>query len=126
MSLVLRNDLIEQFAGAASHPALRDSILPGALEGGLHAPNLHGSNRSRYFQSILRVVVKDEALGRELVGKGFAQLLDNPPAGRMPGDIQVHNAATVVADDEEAVEHVESKRRDRKEIHRSDGLAVIT
>ncbi len=43
MSLVQRNDLVEQLAAAASHPALRDSILPGALDGGLHAPNLHGS-----------------------------------------------------------------------------------
>jgi len=31
VSFVQRNDLIEQFAAAASHPALRDSVLPGTL-----------------------------------------------------------------------------------------------
>jgi hypothetical protein len=29
VSLVQRNGLVEQFASAASHPALRDSVLPG-------------------------------------------------------------------------------------------------
>jgi len=29
VSLVQRNGLVEQFAPAASHPALRDSVLPG-------------------------------------------------------------------------------------------------
>jgi hypothetical protein len=38
----------------------------------------------------------------------------------------MQNASTVVADDEEAVEHVECKCRDREEIHRGDGFSVIT
>lgn len=107
MSLVQRNDLVEQLAPAASDPVLRNTVLPRALDGGLHARDLHGSNRSRDFQSILRVVVKDEELGRGLIREGFAHLLDNPSSGRMPRDLEVQDASTVVADDEEAVEHVE-------------------
>ena len=126
MSLVQRNDLVEQFASAASDPTLRDAVLPRALDGGLHARDLHGSNRSRDFQSILRVVVKDEELGRGLIREGFAHLLDNPSAGRMRSDIEVQNASTVVADDEEAVEYVECKCRDREEIHRGHRFSVIT
>jgi len=126
MSLVQRNDLVEQFASAASDPTLRDAVLPRALDGGLHARDLHGSNRSRDFQSILRVVVKDEELGRGLIREGFAHLLDNPSAGRMRRDIEVQNASTVVADDEEAVEYVECKCRDREEIHRGDRFSMIT
>ena len=72
VALVQRNDLVEQLAPAAADPAFRDSILPRALDGGLYAANCHGSNRSRYFQSILCVVIIDEELGRGLVGKGFA------------------------------------------------------
>ena len=75
MSLVQRNDMVEQFASAASDPTLRDAVLPRALDGGLHARDLHGSNRSRDFASILRVVVKDEELGGGLIRKGFAHLL---------------------------------------------------
>jgi hypothetical protein len=33
MSLIQRDDLIEQLAPAAADPALRDSILPRALDG---------------------------------------------------------------------------------------------
>jgi len=126
MSLVQRNDMVEQFASAASDPTLRDAVLPRALDGGWHARDLHGSNRSRDFESILRVVVNDEELGGGLIRKGFAHLLDNPIAGRMWCDLEMQNASTVVADDEEAVEHVECKCRDREEIHRGDGFSVIT
>ncbi len=72
MALVQRNDLVEQLAPATADPAFRDSVLPRALDRGLHTTNCHGSNRSRYFQSILCVVIMDEELGRGLVGKGFA------------------------------------------------------
>ena len=43
----------------------------------------------------------------------------------MPLDIEVQDAFPVVADDEEAVEHVERKRRDREEVHRRDDFTVI-
>ncbi len=71
MALVQRDDLIEQLATAATDPALRDSILPRALDRGLHATNCHGSNGSRNFQPILCVVIIDEELGRGLIGKRF-------------------------------------------------------
>src|SRR5215475_9997431 len=126
VSLVQRNGLVEQFASAASHPALRDPVLPGTLNRGLYAGDLHGSNRSRNVQPILCVVVKDEEFGRGLIGKGFAQLLCDPCARRMAGDIEMQDAATVVADNEEAIENIEGESRDREEIHRRDGFAVIT
>ena len=125
MALVQRNDLVEQIAPAAADPAFRDSILPRALDRGLHATNCHGSNRSRYFQSILCVVIIDQELGRGLVGKGFAKLLHNPTARWMTSDIEVQDASTVMANEKEAVKHAERERRDREEIHRRDGLAVI-
>jgi hypothetical protein len=33
MALVQGDDVVEQVASAASHPALRYSVLPGALDG---------------------------------------------------------------------------------------------
>ncbi len=36
MSLVQRNDLVEQFAAAASYPTFRDAVLPGTLNRGLY------------------------------------------------------------------------------------------
>ena len=43
----------------------------------------------------------------------------------MPGDIEMQDAPTTVADDEEAVEHPESDRWDREEVHRGDGFPVV-
>ena len=48
-------------------------------------------------------MVKDEELGRGLIRIGFTQLLDDPSAGRIPRNIEVQDAATVVADDKKAV-----------------------
>jgi len=44
----------------------------------------------------------------------------------MPGDVEVQHASTIMADDEEAVEHAERDRRNGKEIHGGDGFPVIT
>jgi hypothetical protein len=64
-------------------------------------------------------------LGVYSIREGFAQLLDNPSTGRMSSDIDVHNASPVMADNEKAVEHAERESRDREEIHRGDGFAMI-
>ena len=39
--------VIEQLAATASYPALGDTILPGAFEGGSHGGYLQGSNGCR-------------------------------------------------------------------------------
>jgi len=43
----------------------------------------------------------------------------------MPGDVEVQDPPTAMADYEEAMEYTEGDRRGREEIHRSDGFAVI-
>src|SRR6266849_5458679 len=43
----------------------------------------------------------------------------------MPSYVDVQDAATVMADDEKAVEHVEGKRWYREEVHRGNRLTVI-
>ena len=72
MAFVESDDVIEQIAAAASHPALGNPVLPGALDGSLLANDVHGPNRSGHVQTILGVVIKDEKLGRGLIGEGFA------------------------------------------------------
>lgn len=43
----------------------------------------------------------------------------------MPGDIEVDDARTVVADDEEAVQEVEGEGGNCKEVHGRDGFAMV-
>ena len=53
-------------------------------------------------------------------------IVGNPTARWMSTDIEVQDAATVVADDQKAVEHTEPESGDREEVHRCDRFAVIT
>ncbi|MGC2422683.1 MAG: hypothetical protein WA405_13640 [Candidatus Acidiferrales bacterium] len=51
--------------------------------------------------------------------------MNDPQTGGMPGDVEVQNAPTVMADDEETIEHAECDCRDREEVHRRDGFPMI-
>jgi hypothetical protein len=44
-------------------------------------------------------MIKDEELRRGFIGKGFAQLLHDPGASRMAGDVKVKNTPSIVAYD---------------------------
>jgi hypothetical protein len=89
MALVQGDDVIEQVAPTTANPAFRNSVLPGALDGGLEANNAHGPNRRGNYQPVLGIVIEDEKLGCRLVRKRFPQLLHNPGAGRVACDIEV-------------------------------------
>jgi hypothetical protein len=43
----------------------------------------------------------------------------------MPCDIEMQHASAIVAYNEKAIEHAESRRRNSEEIHRGDGLPMI-
>jgi len=43
----------------------------------------------------------------------------------MPGDVEVQNAPTVVVDDEKAIEHPESDRWGREEIHCGNRFPIV-
>jgi hypothetical protein len=89
MALVQGDDVVQQLTSATANPALRNTVLPGALDGGLEASYTHGLNCRRNLQTVFRIVIEDEKLGCRLVRKSFPQLLHNPGAGRMACDIEV-------------------------------------
>ena len=80
---------------------------------------------ARDIQPILGVMVEDHKLGCGLVRERLSQLLDDPTARRMASDVEVHNTPTVVADEEEAVEHIKGECWYGEEIHGGDGFAMI-
>lgn len=125
VALVQSDDVVEQLTSATANPAFRNSVLPGALDGGLDSSNFHGTNRNRNFQSVFCVAIEEEKLRRRLVGKRFPQLLHNPGAGRMACDIEVQDAPAAMADDKETVEKTEGDRRNGEEVHGRDGFTMI-
>jgi hypothetical protein len=125
MTFIERNDVIQQIAPAAFDPTLRHAILPGAFEGGSHRTYLQRSNGYWNFQSVFPIPVEDQKSGSRFKRKRFPQLLDDPQAARMPGDVEMQDAPPIVTDNEEAVEHPKGDRWNTEEVHRGDGFPAV-
>jgi hypothetical protein len=126
MAFIDGNNVIQQVTAATADPAFRDSILPRTLERGSDRTDLQSSNRNWNFEPILRITVEDQRPRSQLKRKRLSQLLNDPTTRWMPRYVEVQNAPTIVADDEEAVEHTESDRRHGEEIHRGNGFPVVS
>src|SRR6266404_712143 len=120
------NDVIQEITPATPYPTLCDSILPRTFERGADRIHSQGSNRCRDFQSIPGITIKDDEPGSGFKWKCFSQLLDDPRACRMLGDIEVQDAPTIVTDDEKAIERAKGDRRNREQVHRGNRFPVIT
>src|SRR6266536_3671551 len=94
------DDVIQEITPATPYPTLCDSILPRTLERGVDRTHPQGSNRCGDFQSILGITIKDDESRSRSKRKCFSQLLDDPRACRMLGDVEVQDAPTIMTDDE--------------------------
>jgi hypothetical protein len=120
------DDVIQEITAATPYPTLCDSILPRTFERSADTIYPQGSNRCGDFQSILGITIKDDEPRSRSKWKCFSQLLDDPQACRMLGDIEVQDTPTIVTDDEKAIEHAEGDRRNGEEVHRGNRFPVIT
>ena len=71
MRFIDGNHLIQQFAPAATDPALSNTILPRTTDGSPHGMDVHRANRVGHFDAILGVVVEEEKLAGRFKGEGF-------------------------------------------------------
>ena len=126
MTFIQGNDVIQQIAAATSDPTLRHTVLPRTFEGSPHTNHPQRSNGGRDLQTIFRIPIEDQKPGSRPKWKRFSQLLNDPQAGRVPGDVDVQDSSTVVTYDEEAVKHTEAHGWNREEIHRGDGFPMIS
>src|ERR1700751_960566 len=125
MSFVEDDHMVEQIASATPNPAFCDAILPRTSETRprwLDTKAFHGTD---HFSVKVDRSIEDQITGRGIVGKCLAQLLNHPGTVWMLGQVEMENPSPVMCNDEEAIEHAESKCRHGKEIHRGDRLSVI-
>ena len=122
MPLVESNHMVQQVAAAAS---IGDANLPGTFERGPHGVYCQGSNGCRDLRPVFRIPVMDEKSGSRSKRKCLPQLLDDPTACRMLGDVEVQDTPAIVADDKEAVEDAEGDGGHGEEIHGRYRFAVI-
>ncbi len=126
MPFIEHNHMVEQIPTAVTDPTLGRAVLPRAAETaslGLDAKAHYGID---HFIVELRAAIKDQIAWGRVVRERLAQLLNNPRAGRMSGHIAVNNAPPVMRNHEEAIENAEGERWHRKEVHRGDGLSMVT
>src|SRR6266481_1711114 len=105
MPLVERNHVIQQVVTTTFHPTLRNSILPRAVERSSDGFQAQCSNSIVYRFSELGIAIKNQILVLRIIRKGFAQLLCNPETGRVPSNVAVQNASTVMVNFGEGQAH---------------------
>jgi hypothetical protein len=125
MSLVECDYVIEQVPATAPYPTFSNSILPRAPVAGLNSADLHRPDGNRNFQAILGIAVKDKPARGRVEWESLSELLDDPHARGMLGDVEVQNLPSVMANHKEAVQHAEVDRRECEEIHRSHCFAMV-
>jgi hypothetical protein len=125
MAFVNCDDVIQEFPAATAYPTLRNSILPRTPHRSADRTHLQRSNGCRDLRPILRIPVENEKPGSRFEWKRLSQLLDDPRTRGMLGDVEVQNAPPIMVDDEKTIEHAESDRWGRKEIHCGNRFPVV-
>ena len=101
--LIQNNYMVKQIASAVADPALGHAVLPRTAEAGSLRLNAEALHSVDHFLIEIGPTIKDQIAGRGIVGKCLAQLLDNPRAGRTPGDIAVKDSSPIMCDNKKAV-----------------------
>src|SRR5690348_18492774 len=107
MVFVESDHVVEQVATAALDPTLGDTIQLRTLLRRLNSIDVHRSYANRNFQAIFCVSVEDQKARCGIEGKSLSQLLHDPHARGVLRNVEMQNASSVVADDEETVERTE-------------------
>ena len=71
------------------------------------------------------VTIKDDVSVWAWKRQGLSELLQNPIPRRMRGGVEMENAAPMMLDDEEAVQHTETQHGHDVKVEGGDHLAVV-
>ena len=125
MPFVEHDHVVEQIPAAVADTSFRHTVLPGAAEAGSFRLDAEVLHRVDDFLIEVCAAIEDQVFGSRVIRECLAQLLNNPCARWMSGDIAVKNPPPVVSDDEETVENAEGERWHGEEIHRRNGFTMI-
>ncbi len=123
--LIQHDHVVQQVSSATPHPALCDAVLSRTAKGsadGLASQVFHSRN---HIDSELGVVIEQKQSVRRRVRPCLPQLLPEPESIGISGHVETQNLPPIMANDKEAIQNAKPERRYRKEVHGSDGIAVI-
>src|SRR6266513_4687588 len=124
--LIQDDHVIQQVASATSHPTLSNTVLPRTAKGRASWLASHLPYSRNYIGAKLCISVEQQESVRLFVGPRFSQLLRNPKRVGISRHIKVQDLTPVVSDDEKTVQNTERERWDGEEVHRSNGLAMVS
>src|SRR5215471_6405222 len=125
MPLVQRDQVIQNLTAYTAHPSFRNSVLPRAANACPHSLDPARFQETAHLVAEFTVTIKDDVAVSAWKRQGLSELLQNPIARRMRGGVEMENAAPMMLDDEEAVQHTETQRGNGEEVEVGDHLAVI-
>src|SRR5215469_3810685 len=126
MPLIEDDHVVQQVASATSYPALSNTVLPRTAKSRASWLASHVSHGRNHIGAKLGVSVEEQESVRLLVRTCFSQLLYYPKCMRIARHIEVQDLTPAVADNEKAVQNTERERWDGEEVHRRNGLTVVS
>ena len=125
MPFMQYDHVIQQVPSATPNPTLGDSVLPRTAKGCSHGLASQTRGKGDHVAAELRIMIEQQKVVGRRVWPGLSQLLHDPETVRISRHVQAQNSAAVVADDEETIQDPEGERRNGKEVHGRNGLAVV-
>ncbi len=116
MPLVEHDEVVEAFSPAGADDPLGERSLPWGVGRDENLVNAQAVDAVVKDVAIDRVAIPEQIRWRRLVGERVHDLLGGPGSGRVVGDIDVQEFATVMAEDNEAKEQPEGEGRDDEEV----------
>ena len=114
------HDVVQALSPDRADESFDVSILPGRSRRGWSVPNAHGSETSRYGMAVRGVSVPDEVSGCLIPGEGLGDLVGDPFGGRIGGDVDPYEVASLKLDDHQAIKQLEANGR-----HGKQSMAVM-
>ena len=93
MSLLQRDDVIQHLTAYASQPSFRDSVLPRTANARPDRFDPARFQKAMHLGAEFAVTIIDDVAVWAWKRQGLSELLQNPIARRMRGDVEMENAA---------------------------------
>jgi hypothetical protein len=125
MGSIQDDDMVKTLAAKGADQALDIGVLPGRVRRGEDFFDAQVAQATLELVAVDAVPVADHVARGFVEGEGFAHLPADPCGRWVRGDVEVNDAAAVVAEDNKDVEHLKSDRRHDAEINGGQGSGVI-
>src|SRR5882724_1019064 len=125
MALVQDDHMVQAFAADTPGEAFHIGVLPGTPRGDHDLFDAHIVDLLVKWCAIYTIAIPPQIACDLIPGKGLDHLLRGPLRCRVLGDVEVHDAASLVGEDHQDEEHHVRHGGHHKEVHRDHVLDMV-